>query len=274
VKTGRQHEQTFVHEAMATTFGVTIARGDVTYARQAATAAFAELDRVERLLSRYVEGSDIFRINRLTAGGAIVVQLDTFECLRVALDVQQGTEGAFDVAYGSAGPRPSAPRFELDAGEHSVRVLFDGIRIDLGGIGKGFALDRMAAVMGDWGLESALLCASTSTILALEPPLGEPGWPISFGPDQDLRHINLVHRAFSASGKSVHGDHIIDPHAGRPAGGWQRCWSAAPTGAVADALSTAFMVIGEDAIRAYCSHHANVSAWGEKRDGSVFEIRS
>jgi len=256
-----QERPTFAHEAMTTTFHVTIAHSDVAYARQAAGAAFAELDRIERLLSRYREGSDVFRINRLAAGQSTRVHLDTFECLGIALDVWKATGGAFDIAYGSAGLRTGGPRFELDAREHTVRVLTEGVRLDLGGMGKGFALDRMAEVLTEWDLGSALLCASTSTILALAAPSGEPGWQVTFGPDHDLRRVGLTHSAFSASGKSVQGDHIIDPRTGSRATQWHRCWSAAPTAVLADALSTAFMILSERDSRDYCRRHPGVSAW-------------
>ncbi len=259
----------FAHEAMTTEFAVLIAHEDATYARQAADAAFAELDRLEACLSRYRQGSDVFRINRLSAGQSARVQVDTFDCLSIAQEVSRATGGAFDVAYGSKGEPSKGLRFKLDTSEQAIRVLREGLRIDLGGIGKGFALDRMAAILGDWGLERALLCASTSTLLALSPPPGERGWPVAFGPDAGLREVRLVRMAFSASGRSVRGDHIIDPRTGKPAMGWQRCWAAAPTGAVSDALSTAFMVMNETAIRELCRGHADVSAWALRTGDST-----
>ncbi len=253
---------TFTHEAMTTTFGIVVACPDTAYARQAAAAAFDELDRLEERLSRYREGSDVFRINRLRAGRSTVVHLDTFECLHMSVEIHRATAGAFDVAYASARAACGSPQFELDETEHRVRVLTDGVRIDLGGIGKGFALDRMAALLADWDVKSAMLSSGASTIVATEAPPGKRGWPVSFGPDEALQRIALVRGAFSASGRAVKGDHIVDPHTGRRARGWQRIWVAAPSGAVADALSTAFMVMREDAIRGFCSRDARVSAWG------------
>ncbi|MBN1343305.1 MAG: FAD:protein FMN transferase [Phycisphaerae bacterium] len=253
---------------MATTFTVVIADSDGgAYARQAAMALFAELDQMEGYLSRYEEASDVARINGLRAGQSTVVQPETFECLELAVDVQRAMGGAFDVAYGSAGPRTGRGRFELDASAHAVRVLAEGVRIDLGGIAKGFALDRMAELLGDWGLKSALLCASTSTMLALEAPPGESGWTVSFGLDRGVRHVRLLNHAFSASGRSVKGDHIVRPASGRPATEWVRCWSAAPTAGLADALSTAFMVMSEREIRDCCSRDPRVSAWCLRDEG-------
>jgi thiamine biosynthesis lipoprotein len=255
------HRHTLACEAMATAFKVTVVHADPLYARQAAAAALAELGRIEGRLSRFVETSDIARINRLDRGQQTVVQLDTFECLAIALDVQRETGGAFDVAYGSAGPWSAGLRFELNAERHSVRVLADGVRLDLGGIGKGFALDRMAAILADWDIAAARLAASTSTILGIGSPPGEEGWPITFGPGRDLRRARLRDRAFSGSGTVVQGSHFIDPRTKRPVQGRFRAWAAAPTGAMADALSTAFMVMTEAEIRDYCRRHAEISAW-------------
>ena len=252
---------TFLHQAMATTFKITIVHDESDYARQAAATAFAELDRIEGRLSRHVEHSDIARINRLAGGQATLVHLDTFDGLRIALSMQRETGGAFDVAYGSASPVANGPRFELDADGHRVRVMSAGVRLDLGGIGKGFALDRLAALLDDWEVESALLCASTSTLLAGGSPPGEGGWPVSVGPAHDRRQLRLAKRSLSGSGTAVQGRHLIDPRSRQPADRRLGAWAGAPTGAVSDALSTAFMIMTEDEIRGYCRQHADVSAY-------------
>jgi thiamine biosynthesis lipoprotein len=258
---GRRDHHALTCEAMATTFKVTLVHADPRYARQAGAAAIAELARIEGRLSRFVDSSDISRINRLASGQETAVQLDTFDCLKIALEVQRDTGGAFDVAYGSLGPWTAGPRFDLDVQRNCVRALADGLRLDLGGIGKGFALDRMAAILADWDIAAACLAASTSTILGIGAPPGEEGWPLTFGPEQDLHRVRLRDRAMSGSGTAVHGNHIIDPRTKRPAQGLFRAWSAAPTGAVADAFSTAFMIMTEAEIRDYCRRHAGVSAW-------------
>lgn len=250
---------------MATTFKLTVVHADPVYARQASAEAFAELERIEGRLSRYVESSDISRVNRLAKGQSTAVQLDTFECLRIALEVQRETRGAFDVAYGSEMPVRTfgleGPRFDLDEQDHAVRVLADGVRLDLGGIGKGFALDRMAAILADWEVDSALLAASTSTLLALSPPPGQSGWAVTFGPEHDLHRANLAKAALSGSGTAVKGHHILDPRTGRPARQRCRAWACGPCAAVADALSTAWMVMTEGEIREYCAGRPEVSAF-------------
>jgi FAD:protein FMN transferase len=256
-----EHRHSFLQQAMATTFKITIAQAEPVYAKQAAQAAFAELEGIEGRLSRYIESSDISRVNRLQAGASTWVHSDTYACLQVALAVQGDTGGAFDVAYGSAGSAAAGPRWELDSETHRVRVLQDGVRLDLGGIGKGFALDRLAALLADWDIDSALLCASTSTLLALDAPAGEPGWAVSLGPEHARRRFPLVRRSLSGSGTSVKGRHIIDPRTRQPADRRLAAWALAPHGAISDALSTAFLIMTEDEIRAYCRRHAEASAY-------------
>jgi thiamine biosynthesis lipoprotein len=249
---------------MATTFKVTLVHDDAAYARQAGAAALAELDRIEGCLSRFVQSSDVARINRLGRGEHTAVQSDSLDCLRIALEVQRETGGAFDAAYGSRGAWSAQPRFALDEAGHCVRALCEGLHLDLGGIGKGFALDRMAALLADWDVPAALLAASTSTVLAIGSPPGEAGWPIAFGPDEKPRRVHLKDRAFSGSGTAVKGGHIIDPRTQQPASGRFRAWAGAATAAVSDALSTAFMVLTEAEIRDYCRRHPEVSAWWQK----------
>jgi len=251
------------HEAMATTFALTLVGEEDSYLRQAGLAACDELDRIEGRLSRNVEHSDVARLNRLPPGESLLVHPDTFRCLAIAAAVERETYGAFDVTYAS-GPSVSHPRLQLDSGKHAVRIAAAGTRLDLGGIGKGYALDRMAEVLVEWDVTAAMLCASTSTVLALRPPPGEPGWIVTLGPhgSHDQR-VRLAGQALSGSGKSVRGEHIIDPATGKPAQAARRAWAAAPTGAVADALSTAFMVMSEEAVGDYCRAHADVSAGSE-----------
>ncbi|MCR4416072.1 MAG: FAD:protein FMN transferase, partial [Thermoguttaceae bacterium] len=239
---------------------VAVVHDDPAYARQAVAATFAELDLIEGRLSRFVESSDVFRINRLGRGQATVVHPDTWACLRIAREVEAATHGAFDAGYASRAAHREGPVYEIEADRPVVRVLVDGLCLDLGGIGKGFALDRMAALLADWEVTSALLSASTSTVLALDPPPGERGWPVHLGPDRGGRRLLLSGRAVSGSGVGVKGAHIIDPRTGRPAQGIVRAWAAAPTAAEADALSTAFLVLGPEGTREYCRRHPGVAA--------------
>ena len=256
--------ETFRHDAMATTFSLDLIHAEHSYARQAAQAAFAELDLIDARLSRFSESSDVTRLNRLRAGQGVQVHPDTYGCLQIALRMKELTQGAFDVTYASAHRNSDNPCLDLSPSGLGVRVVSDGVAIDLGGIGKGFALDRLGALLIEWDIRRALLCASTSTVLALAAPPGKRGWPVTFGPAHDVRSLELADSAFSGSGTAAKGQHIIDPGTGRPARGRYRAWATASTGAVADALSTAFMVMSEERIGECCASQRGVRAYGQR----------
>lgn len=244
-------QQTLFHEAMATTFTVQVVHPDSRYARHAVGAAFAELDLLESQLSRFVEGSDVWRINRLRRGETAVVSLPTFRCLEEALQLQRQTAGAFDITYASTSGSDPARRLGLTPIGCMVQKLAEGVQIDLGGIGKGFALDCMASVLHEWDILSARLSASTSTHLALDAPPNQRGWPVGFGPAPQL--VALRREALAASGIGSRGQHIVDPRSHQPAR-HLRAWARAARGARADALSTAFLVMTHSERERYCRH--------------------
>lgn len=265
---------TFSHEAMATTFQILVAgpdRGD--YFRQAAAAAFRELDRLESELSRFIESSDVGRANRIADGETITIGDDAMQCLLVAARISELTGRAFDPAYLSprpAGASADAPLFALDPAAHALTSLTSRLLLDLGAVGKGYALDQMADVLHEWELTAACLHSGTSSVLALEAPPGEPGWPIRVA---DRTHL-LAWRAVSGSGLAVQGEHIADPLRGGPAVRAGRAWSFAATAAEADALSTAFFVMSDDAVAAFCGRHPDWGAVLNLPDGSVSALGS
>jgi len=261
----------FYHDAMATTFEVIILHEDKRYAQQAARAAFDELDRLEAELSRFIENSDISRINNLAANRPLRVGLATFECLQLSAKINAETNGAFDVTVGF---RHSKPRIEnpikLDESQYTVEMLTSPIQIDLGGIGKGYAIDRMAELLREWSIDTALISGGYSSVLALDAPLETKGWPVTFSdPDNrkaKLAHLYLQGRAVGASGLQK-GRHIINPRTVCPVEGKIAAWACAGDAATADALSTAFMVMTPDEIKQYCLRHPNVQAMTILQDG-------
>ena len=283
----------FPHQAMGTFYETLISGCDATYARQAAQAAFREVDHLESLLSRFNPSSEIGQINRLEPGTAMKIGWETYECLAAAERVRVETGGAFNVnfraersglegdeedpsASGEArvAGRPAFEAFPVTDG-FAVRVNrrpFEdhgrGVDLDLGGIGKGCALDRAAAVLADWSVDSFLIHAGTSTVLAAGSspgaPQSEPGWPVGIGGTWDLsgldKRARLRDRALSGSGTEVKGAHIREPGTGAPAAAHLAAWASHPKAAVADALSTAFMVMKTGAVSRYCLEHPDVWA--------------
>jgi len=267
----------FAHEAMGTIFEVLIAGQEVEYAVQASQAVFREIDRLEALFSRFNATSEIGQINRLRADGSLRISLDAFDCLGIAECVQRETAGAFDINFRRARGSSERPEFELAAGESGfqARLRQDflgrspaGLDLDLGAIGKGYALDKAASILADWSVERFLIHGGTSTALAAgdAPGLsqGEAGWPVGVGgtwefPDVPKRTL-LKGRALSGSGTEVKGRHIRDPRTGRPAEGHLAAWVSHPSAAVSDALSTAFMAMSPKEARRYCEKHSDVWA--------------
>ncbi len=266
----------FTHHAMATVFEVMVRGGEAAYAGQAAAAVFREIDRIERLFSRFDPTSDIARLNRLGPGESMVIGVETHECLSLAGEVLRESGGAFDINVralikyeGRAGTAP----FELvrtDVGFEVRRPAAEGERpgpldLDLGGIGKGYALDKAVEVLGDWSVEDALIHGGTSTAIAIgdAPGPGGKGWPVGVGAGWPCAEapssVRLRGRALSGSGTEVKGKHILDPRTGRPAGGHLAAWASHPSAALSDALSTAFMVMATDEVAAYCRRHPE--AW-------------
>jgi thiamine biosynthesis lipoprotein len=275
----------FSHEAMATTFEILIVHEDERYARQAATAAFDEVDRLEGELSRFIENSDIARINSLPAGEPLLLGLDTFECLKISARMYAETDGAFDITIGSlfqcwrnddGTPRtPSAEELDLarqrtgtnllqlDEFEHTVELSASPVQVDLGGVGKGFAVDRVAELLREWSIETALVSGGYSSVLALDAPSGTEGWPLTLSNPADRSRIlarpHLRRSALSGSGVQK-GAHIISPRTGQPTSGKLAAWSGAPDAATADALSTAFMIMAPEEIEQYCALHPDMRA--------------
>jgi len=288
----------FSHEAMATTFEVIILHEDAHYAQQAALAAFDELDRLEAELSRFIENSDVSRINNLAAGQSLRIGPAAFECLQLCASIYVETNGAFDITVGSlpgcwlnedktrrsasgeqlnqarlpprlslqdesAGQRTGIHLFKLDQAQHTVEILTRAVKIDLGGIGKGYAVDRMAELLGDWSIDTALIHSGCSSVLALGRPRGTEGWPLTLSSPgnrkQTLACLYLQDSALSGSGlqKSWH---IIDHHTVRPVEDKLAAWACAPDAATADALSTAFMVMRPDEVERYCLSHSDTLA--------------
>jgi thiamine biosynthesis lipoprotein len=211
---------TFSHEAMATTFSVFVAGVPAEYARQAAAAAFRELDRLENELSRYVESSDIARANRLAEGESLILGEDALRCLLLASRLSAATDRAFDPAYASLAPgRPFADQalYALDPARHELTSLTPRLHLDLGAVGKGYALDCMADLLREWTLTEVCLQSGGSTALALAPPAGLAGWPVGLGEGDSYRSLMLRDRALSGSGVAVQGAHVIDVRRGQPA---------------------------------------------------------
>ncbi len=273
---------------MATVFEMLLFE-DAVDSELVSNAIFEEIDRIEQELSYFIPSSDIFRFNRLPAGQALRLGVSAFDCTTLAKEVYTQTNGAFDPTAGAliSGRRPwdeqeenpiggivppeSEERVQvgmdaiaIDTESHSAVKLADGVTIDLGGIGKGYALDQAKIIFDDWGIETALIHAGQSTSLPIGTRPGNIAWPMRIldprNEKDELARFELQNMAISASA-AINDSHILDPFTGAPVGKRLGAWAIAATGAMADALSTAFMVMDSENIQRYCEEHSDVWAF-------------
>jgi thiamine biosynthesis lipoprotein len=273
----------FSHGAMATVFEAFLFHDDRTYANQAAVEAFRIADAVEQELSRFAPNGDVGRINRAATGDAVRVGTHALECLSLGLELQKRTRGAFDLTAGAlkdrwlrsnggmqnAGmeqakepPDVEPPPFMVDRDTHTVRLLRPAT-LDLGAIGKGYAVDRMAESLHEWDIATALVHGGRSSVFAYGSVPGRSGWPVAIRHPEDrareLGCFDLNGRGMGASGLEK-GPHIVHPGTGRPVEPGRAVWAFAPDAATADAVSTAFMVMTLEEIRSFCLEHVEILA--------------
>jgi thiamine biosynthesis lipoprotein len=238
----------FNHHAMATTFQVRVAGEERGYAAQAARTLFDLTDRLEGWLSRFRDNSEVSQIASLAPGESLRLGESVFACLEIARAMEAATRGAFSISAAVRRTQTALPSWTLTRADLSIRCDGGRLEFDLGAIGKGFALDRMAEELADWDCPAFLLVAGGSSILAGAPPPEMPGWSIGLGDDNAGQRFWLTNCSLSGSGVGVQGDHILDPRTGAPVQQRARAWALASTAAESDALSTACMVLGETEI--------------------------
>jgi len=279
----------FTHEAMTTTFEVIVAGQEHAYARQASAAVFREVERINNLLNKYDAGSDIGQINLLKAGEQVRVGIETLECLEKAIWAHQISGGLFDPTVGTGFHELVVDRANFSVGwksrtgippvtavrdvgaAHGREAHATKPQLDLGGIGKGFAIDRAAEILKDWGVNEAVINGGTSTVLALGKTwdLGVGG---PWGAKAGFTTILPKNQALSGSGTEVKGAHIINPKTGKPATRHLAAWAIHPSAAASDALSTAFMMMEAKKIKQLCAENRDIMAFVVAPDESLVKF--
>lgn len=285
----------FARRAMATTFEVIVPFGN-RFAQAMADAALAEIDRLEAQLTVYRADSEVSRLNARAAQSPVIVHEQLFQLLARAQQLHATTEGAFDIAmgalikawgfYGRQGRVPTEDQCAAAlqrSGMRHVRldpqcrsVAFDqpDVEINLGSIGKGFALDQVARLLhGHWQARRYLIHGGHSSVFARgDEPGRRDGWSVGLlDPDKPARRLTVLrlrnrglgasaatHQHFVHDGRKL--GHILDPRTGGPAEGMRLAAVTAPTAAEADALATAFFVLGVEQAQSYCEAHPQIGA--------------
>jgi thiamine biosynthesis lipoprotein len=271
--------------AMACDFDVILNSGPVSR-WEASSAALDLVDQLENQMSVYRPHTELSRLNRFAAGKSFSVEPRLFELLMLARRLASDTSGAFDPTAGPLVtlwrqckqehriPKQSEiddlrgvigiDKVEFDAERRTVRFNRRGVELNLNSIGKGYALDRAGEVLDGAKIEHWLLHGGHSSVLACGGHNGHAGWPIAICnplfPERHFATILLRDCGMSTSGSGVQYfrhrgqryGHIIDPRTGWPVEGMLSVTVLAPTAAEADALSTAFFVLGVEKTIACC----------------------
>jgi thiamine biosynthesis lipoprotein len=266
-------------DAMGSTYSVVLYGYDRLQMEAAAEAAFEEVRRLDDLLSNYKPASEWSRVNQLAAERPVPVSRELFDLLSACLDYSRRSEGAFDI---SVGPLMKVWRFykgsghlahraevqaaltkvgyrhvHLDPQSQTVRFDRPGVELDPGGIGKGYAVDRMAQILRSKGIKVALVSGSYSSIYGMGVPPNEPrGWEIKIRDPRDERKtvetLYLKDMSISTSGSyekffRAEGriySHIMDPRTGYPAPGMLSVSVLAPRTLDSEAWCKPFFING------------------------------
>ena len=264
-------------DKMGTRMEVRLWHEDRARARALLDAAMAEFDRIEAAMSTYIESSEISRVNREAATRPVPVSAELFALVERALALGEETGGAFDITYDSVGQlydfrdrrRPDQTRIEqglpaidyrfveLEPDDNSIAFARSGVRINLGGIAKGYAVERVIAGLREAGVQSALATAGGDTRL-LGDRWGKP-WLVGIRNPDDadgvVTRLALADEAISTSGDyerffdedGVRYHHILKPDTGNPARELRSVTVIGPDATLTDGLATSIFVLGADA---------------------------
>lgn len=273
-------------EAMGTAYSVVVYGDDRVKLDVAVEGAFDELQRLDELLSNFKPGSEWSEVNRDGAERPVRVSSELFQLLSACQRYSRESEGAFDISVGplmklwgfykgngrlphraevqAVMARIGYRHVDLDAAGQTVRFDRKGVELDPGGIGKGYAVDRMLRVLKDYGITTALVSGGGSSIYALgAPPSDARGWKIDIkdpkAPGKVMESVYLKNESLSTSGSyekffRAEGrifSHIMDPRTGYPAAGMLSVSVIAPQTIDSEVWAKPFFING----RAWSTQH-------------------
>lgn len=298
-------------EAMACQWEVMLNAGQYDQETKAAVEALDLVGDLEQQLTVYRPDSELSQVNRLAHHHPMQVEENLFALLQRGQQVFEQTDGAFDMTsgplsklwgfYRRQGKIPDQEALEitrervggqwvkLDETAQTVHFQKQGLELNLGGIGKGYAVDEACDLLLQRGIEDFLLHGGCSSVraagLRFQGPTERVGWPISIkhplNPQQTLAEVWLKERALGTSGaghqffrhQGKKYGHILDPRTGWPAEGTLSVTVCAPNAEQADCLATAFFVMGREKIEQYAQHHPELSILVVERGRGGLEVK-
>ena len=302
----QSHRYTFHRGLMGTQFNVILYAPDSLKAKQAYHAVSVRMDTLNQLMSDYLDGSEINRLSaKAGSGNWVQVSAELFDVLQKALAIARTSGGRYDPTIGPLSqlwrravrrnqfPTPTERQqarksvgyqfVEMDSVTRSIRLLRPTMRLDVGGIGQGFAIDEAQKVLQRHAIQAALIDIG-GDILAYGTPPGQSGWRIDVGSgkagDQDTLTILLKNAAITTSGdtyrfleyKGRRYSHIMNPHSGLGLRHFVRVTVRAPDGYRADALTKVFSVAGIRKSRRLLKQYPGVAVYMVENKGG--KIRS
>jgi FAD:protein FMN transferase len=267
-------------DAMGSTYSLVLYGEDRGRLEMASEDAFEEVRRLDRLLSNYRPESEWSQVNRYAAERPVKVSAELFHLLSACVEYSRQSEGAFDISVGplmkvwgfykGSGHLPQRAEvleglekvgyrnILLDASNKTVRFAREGVELDPGGIGKGYAVDRMVDILRRDGIGSALVSASGSSIYALGAPPGETGWKVRIRDPKDeaktVTEVTLKNESMSTSGSyekffwaegKIY-SHIMDPRTGYPSTGMLSASVIAPLTLDSEAWTKPYYINGRE----------------------------
>jgi thiamine biosynthesis lipoprotein len=269
---------------MATRFEILLYGSGEISLRAAGEEAIAEIERLEDQLSLYRPSSEIAQVNAQAPHKPVRVSPPVFALLQQAKSLHAETAGAFDITIaplvrcwgfmGAAGRSPTPEEVSrarecvgmdwviLDPNKRTVQFAREGVMLDLGAIGKGYAIECAAEILRETGVSSALLHGGTSTVFALGHPPDAELWKVALEPFPDSLNADRISmptvslrdeavsvsaiwgRSFTQQGKIV--GHVLDPRIGQPVANAFLAAVVLPSATETDALSTALLVLGQE----------------------------
>ncbi len=286
----------FVHPAMAAEFSITVFPPNPSVTpeelERITNEAFAAIDDLEARISNWKDSSQISYINRHAAEGPVKAAPEVIALLQACVWASKETDGRFDITVGpllelwgfyqKEGTQPDREAIEearkrvgidkvhIDPIEMTVEFEEQGMRLDMGGIGKGAAVDVAAQVLRRNGITAAMVDGGSSSMVAIGHPPGENHWTVHirnpYNNDELLDAVPLVNASLSTAGchdkmleaNGVRYCHILDPHSGKPVIGALSISVIAPTGTETDGLDTGFVVWPKERLEKYCREHPDI----------------